>query len=329
MGRIAKGLVSIGALMAMIITTSKLLSSNSSAIVKGSGSLILFATSLVILTKAVEKLGGMDIASIGKGLLGIGALMAQIVIFMKVSNMDKMGVKTGVESSISTSLVIFAEAVKRFAAIDTSALIKGLLGVAAVLAQIVIFVNLTGNSKNVLSTAIGLTVLGAAMLIFAKAIENMGSMSWEQIGKGLLTLGASLGVVILAMQGMKGALPGAAALLVVAGALAIFAPVLKSFGSMSLEQIAKGLLTLSGVFAIFAIAGLVLAPIIPVLLGVGAAIALLGIGIAAAGAGLLAFSAGLAALAISGSAGAAALVVILTSVISLIPMVFQEIEEVL
>jgi hypothetical protein len=122
-------------------------------------------------------------------------------------------------------------------------------------------------------------------------------------------------------------LPGAAALIVVAGALAIIAPVLKTLGEMSLAEIGKGLLALVGVFVVVAGAGILLAPLVPVILGLSAAIALFGVGCLAVGAGILAFSAGITALAVAGTAGSAALVLAVTSIVGLIPFVLQKMGE--
>jgi hypothetical protein len=47
-------------------------------------------------------------------------------------------------------------------------------------------------------------------------VSAMGSLSMEQIGKGLLALAGSLVIIAVAMKLMTTALPGAAALLVVA-----------------------------------------------------------------------------------------------------------------
>lgn len=45
-----------------------------------------------------------------------------------------------------------------------------------------------------------MTILGAAMLIFGEAVEKMGNLSWEQIGRGLTTIAGSLAAVTIAMN---------------------------------------------------------------------------------------------------------------------------------
>lgn len=347
--------------------------------------LLALSTSILILSVAMTKLAELDWKGIGKGLTAVGVLCAELVLFMRTVDASGLGVRSGLGILLlASALLVLAQAVKSFGSIDTGVLIKGLMGVAAVLAEIALFVKMTGDAKGVITTAIGLTILGGAMLIFSKAIEsmgsmsleqigkgllamagaltaitlalnfmpkgmvvtgvgliavatalvilssalqNMGGMSWDEIGKGLVTLAGSLTIITVAMNFMTTALPGAAALLVVAGALAILTPVLKALGTMSWGEIGKGLLTLAGAFVVLGVAGLVLTPLIPSLLGLGAAVVLVGVGCLAAGAGILALSAGLTALSIAGTAGVVALVAIVTGLIGLIPMALQKLGE--
>jgi len=380
---IEKGLVAVGALMAMMVTAAKTLSSNSGSVIKGALGFILFAVAINVLATAVERLGAIDIVSLSKGLVAVGVLMTELALFMKVTDLSGMGIAKGIGILLlATSLLILTSAVKKLSEIDIGALAKGLGAIGVLLTELALFVNLTGGAKNVISTAIGLTILGAAMLIFAVALEKMGSMpleqigkglltmagtlaaitlavnlmpknmvaiglgmigiatamlilsnalltmggmSWEEIAKGLIVLAGSLSIIAVAMQFMTSALPGAAALLVISVALTVLSKVLKTLGGMSLSEIGKGLLALVGLFVVLGAAGLLLAPLTPVLLGLSAAVLLLGVGMLAMGAGLLLFSTGLTALAVAGTAGVVALVAIVTAIIGLIPMILEQI----
>jgi tape measure domain-containing protein len=379
---IGKGLISVGALMAMLVASSKILSKNEGSMMKGALGLILFGAAINVLTIAVEKLGKLDVVQLGKGLLAVGVLMTELALFMKATDVNKMGISkaTGI-LLLATAMVVLSTAVEKLGKLDLINLAKGLSAIGILLLELGIFINATPDAKKVVSTAIGMTILGAAMLIFGSAIEkmgkmpldqigkgllamagslaivvaamnfmpsnmivsaaglvivaaallilsnaltSMGQMTWEEIAKGLVTLAGSLGIIALAMAFMTTALPGAAALLIVAAALSILAPVLLTLGNMAWGEIGKGLLALAGVFAVIGVAGLLLAPLTPVILGLAAAIALFGVGCLAVGAGMLAFSAGLAALAVSGTAGAAALVAIVTAIIGLIPYLLEQ-----
>lgn len=342
--------------------------------------MIGLSTAVLILSGAMSNLAKLDWNGIAKGLVGIGVIMAELAIFMKVSNFSGMGVSTGLGIiALAAGIAILAEAVKIFASLDIGAMMQGLLGIGTILAEITIFVKATGNTKGIFSTAVGLILLGTAMLIFANAIKIMGSMPLGNIAKGLLTIAASLGIVIAAiglmpasgmitaglalttismalvilsgaltvmgsmswdavakglvvlagsmtilavsMSFMQGALPGAAALLIVAAALSIFAPVLLLLGSMPLSNIGTSLLVLAGTFTILGIAGLVLAPLTPVLIALAGAVALFGLGCIAVGAGMVAFALGITMLATASTAGVVAITLMVTSIVSLIPFV--------
>lgn len=323
---IAKGMVTIAGLTGILITTAKLLSGSSGKMMKGATGFIFFAIAINILTKAVQKLGELDISTLTKGLVGVGILVAELALFMKVADLDGMGLFKGLGLlALAGAVVVLSNAVRKIGELDISTITKGLVGMGLILTELVIFMKLTGGEKRTLSTAIALTVMGTAMVIFSKALRSMGGMTWEEIAKGLITLAGALGIIATAMHFMTGALPGAAALLVVAGALAVLTPVLKILGGMTLSEIGKGLLALAGAFTVLGLAAVVLGPLTPALLGLAGSIALLGAAMLAAGVGISLFSVGLATLAVSGTAGAAAMVMVVTTLIGLIPMALKQV----
>lgn len=382
---LAKGLTGVAGLSAIMVISATALSKSSGKLIKGSSGLVIFAAAILILVESVKELGALDLDDLTKGLVGVGVLCAELAAFLKVTDLDGMGILKGTGLVLlAASVNVLVKAVEKFAELDTGGMIQGLAAVGVILTELAIFTKLTGNAQHVISTATGMTILGAAMLIFGEAVEkmgnlsweqigrglttiagslaavtiamnllpkgmvakatslvevgaalliigeavkNMGGMSWEQIGRGLTTLAGSMTILAVALNAMRTALPGAAAMLTVSAALAIFTPVIKSLGNMSWEDIAKGLITLAGSFTIIGVAGAVLGPLTPAILGLSGSIAVLGAACLAVGVGILAFSAGLSALAVSGTAGAAALVVAVTSIISLIPMIFKEIGE--
>lgn len=71
-----------------------------------------------------------------------------------------------------------------------------------------------------------LVIVAASMEIMANVLSKMGSFSWEQIAKGLVTMGGALAELAIGLNFMKGTLGGSAAMLVAASALAILTPVL-------------------------------------------------------------------------------------------------------
>ena len=82
---------------------------------------------------------------------------------------------------------------------------------AGSLATVTVAMNLL--PKGMMSKATGMVEVGAALLIIGEAVRNMGGMSWEEIARGLVTLAGSMTILVVALNTMRGALPGAAAVL--------------------------------------------------------------------------------------------------------------------
>lgn len=320
-----KGLVGVGVLCAELAAFLKTADFDQLGILKGTG-LLLLATSLVVLTQAVEQLSGLNINELIKGLGSIAVMLSEIVIFTKL-----IGNPSGMISTATGMLIIgaamnvLAVAVEKLGNLSWTEIGKGLLTMAGALLIIAGAVNIMPNNLPIIS--LGLTVMSVALIGLAAALNMMGGMSWEGIAKSLVTLAGSLVILAAAMTVMTGTLAGAAALLIVAGALRILAPVLVAFGNMSWGQIAAGLIMLAGAFTVIGVAGLLLTPLAPTLLILGAAITLIGVGCLAAGAGITAFAAGLASLIASLSTVGSSIQDFINTLIESIPLLIQKLGE--
>lgn len=322
---ITKGLVTIGVLMAelaIFLNTAKF----DGKVARAAVGMVLISSAMLILAQAVKNFGSMDWSELGKGLAAIGGLLAELAIFTRLTGNAQHVVSTGVSMVLlGAAMKILASAVKDFGSMDWSEIAKGLVAMGGALAELTIATNLM--PKNIVSTGVGLVIVGSAMKILASALNDFGGMTWDEIGRGLTVMGGALAILSIGLMAMNGSLAGSAALVIAAGALALIAPVISTLGNMSWAEIGKGLLVLAGAFGVIGVAGLLLGPIIPSLLGLSAAVALFGAGCLAVGVGVTAFAAGLSALAISGTAGVAALTAIVISLINLIPLAVQKIAE--
>ncbi len=333
---IVKGLVAIGGLMAelaLFLGFAKLDGKMTST----SMGILILSSAMVVLASAVKKFGGMSWEEIGKGLASVGALLLEISAFTKLTGNAKKVISTATAMVIlASSMKIFASAIKDFGNMSWEHLGRGLAAMAGALTEVTIAMRLL--PKNMVSLSTGLLVVGAALKVLASALKDMGGMKWDEIARGLVAMGGSLAILAVSLNAMKGTIGGSAAMIVAAGALAILAPTLKSLGSMSWEQIGKGLVTLAGAFTILGVAGLVLQPLVPSILGLSASFALLGIAVLGIGAGLMAAGVGISAIATglgmlatvtAGSAAAivASLTIIVTGIASLIPVVAAKIGE--
>ena len=169
--------------------------------------------------------------------------------------------------------------------------------------------------EGMISKAIGLIGVAAALVIIAKSLKDVGSMSIESIANGMIALGGTLAILALGLTQMKGTAGGSAALLLAAMAFAAFVPILKILGGMKLEEITMAFIGLAGVLLIFGGAAAILKPLVPTMIGLAGAVALLGAGCLLAGIGVVALAIGVSSLAGSLVALGASGVELITSLI--------------
>ena len=351
---IGKGIAGILGLTAILVAASKIMATEGKKVAKGALQMAIMAAALKILASVCKDLSELSWIELAKGLSGIAVLLAAISLFLNTAKFGSKAISTATGIVIlAAALKILASVCKDFSTMKWEEIGKGLAGIAGLLFELAGFTNLAGNAKHVLSTGVALIVIAAAMKIFTNimndmsqmsweeiakglttvggallviagamnllpkgmvakavsligiaaaitilgnALSSLGEMSWEEIAKGLVALGGSLGILAGGLYLMNGSLAGSAALVVAAVAIGMLAPILKSLGDMSWLQIAKGLVALAGAIAIFGVAALVLTPIIPAMLGLGAAILVFGAGCALAGVGITAIATGLTAL---------------------------------
>lgn len=333
---LGRGLTGVGVLFAEIAVFLRVAKFNGKMISTATGIVILSAA-MKVLASACKDFGQMEWSEIGKGLAGIGGLLAELAVFTNLAGNAKHVMSTGVALiAIGAAMKIFASAVKDFGQLQWDEIGRGLTAMGGALAEVAIAVNLM--PKNMIGIGTGLVIVGGALETIANCMSKFGGMQWEEIGRGLTVMGGALAELAISLNFMKGTLGGSAALLVASGALAVLAPVLSILGALSWEAIAKGLISIAGAFTIISVAGAVLTPLVPTILALSGAFALIGVGVLTIGAGLLAAGTGLSALAIgftalatAGAAGAtaivAALTVIVTGIAGLIPAVLTKVGE--
>lgn len=333
---LGRGLTGVGVLFAEIAVFLRVAKFNGKMLSTATG-IVILAAAMKVLASACKDFGQMEWSEIGKGLAGIGGLLAELAVFTNLAGNAKHVMSTGVALiAIGAAMKIFASAVKDFGQLQWDEIGRGLTAMGGALAEVAIAVNLM--PKNMIGIGTGLVIVGGALEIIANCMSKFGDMQWEEIGRGLTVMGGALAELAISLNFMKGTLGGSAALLVASGALAVLAPVLSILGALSWEAIAKGLISIAGAFTIIGVAGAVLTPLVPTILALSGAFALIGVGVLTIGAGLLAAGTGLSALAIgftalatAGAAGAtaivAALTVIVTGIAGLIPAVLTKVGE--
>lgn len=241
---IKKGLLGIGGILLEMGIFTKF-AGGSKGLITTSIGLVILGGAVHIFVSAIEKFNEMSWDTIKKGLAGIGAILLELAIFSKLIGGSKKLISSSLGFVILGGAIhIFVTALSKFSEISWDTIQKGLTGIGAILAGLVVFSKLTGGAKKVITTAIGFTILGGAMMIFSKAITELGNMTWEDMGKGLLGIGAvlaELAVFTKLTGGAKGVITTSIGLTILSGAMIIFGKAVEKFGEFSLGTLGKTL----------------------------------------------------------------------------------------
>ena len=339
--RLTSALVAItvlfGELMGAMAIFEKI-AGKSKGVSKTIGVMIAMSTAILILASALKKISDLEWNQLAIGLTGILGLMAIVVSAAIVMGKYGKKIKSG-----AAQMVIMAAALKILASVcgelsqySWLELGKGLSGISGMLLAFAGFQFLMKQIKptKLLRSATSLVIIGAALEIFADVCSKFGQMQWPDLGKAGAAIAGILAICagFELLSGMSGnILASSAALVIMATALNLMVPVLQSLGSMSVDEIVKGIVSIAATMAIIGVAGYALEPVAPVILAVSGAVALLGVACLAAGAGVMAFATAFSILSTAGAVGAAAFVealsVTITGILELIPSMVGVIAE--
>lgn len=315
---LTKGLVGVGVALAELSIFMKKTDFTGMGL-KSATSILIMSGAINALAVAVKSFASMNPTALVQGLVGVGAVLAELVAFSKLVGKPEHIIKTASGLLVlSVAMNVLSGAVRSFGSMNWNELAVGLSGMAAALVTVGVAGAKISGGKLVLAS-VGISAMSIALQALSAALKSMGSMSWEQLATGLTALAGSLLILGVAMTAMKSGIPGAAAMLVMAGALALLTPQLVALGQLSLAQIGTALLALAGAFGALGLAAVLLTPVLPALLGLAAVITLLGAGCLAAGAGITAFATGIGLLATVGAAGGTVLIGIFKELIALLP----------
>jgi len=291
-----KGLVGVGVLLGIVAVAAIPLSANSGGMVRAGIGITAIAVALRILASAVGAFADMSWQEMGKGLLGVaiglGILVAATLLMPPNMFLTGAGLV-----AIAIALKLLADSVQEFGDMDFTTMGKGMLGIGGALVVIAGAMRLMPG--NLILVGAGLILVSVALGRISDVIQSMGGMPISTLAQGLGALAAALIILGTALYFMSGTISGAIALGIAAVGISVLAGALETLGNMSWQQILTGLIALAGAFTVIGVAGALITPAIPALLGLGAAMLLLGAGLALAGLGISLIGAGISALVVA------------------------------
>ena len=281
LGDIAKGLIALGGGLLELSLGLKIIDKTKISL-RTSIAMVALAASCSILADALKKFSELSMNEIGRGLVGMGGALAELVVAMSLLN--KFGGGKSIFGSLGILIAVqslskMADGLKKFGQMSWDTIKRGLAAMGGALGELGIVLGLLGKlagfSSIFAAGAILMVVQGLDDL--AEALKKFGGMTWDEIGRGLAGMGGAL-LEVGAITGALGALTGlsgllgAGALLLAIQGLADLADAFKRFAGMTWDEIGRGLAGMGGALlevgaitgALGALAGL------PALLGSGA-----------------------------------------------------------
>lgn len=223
---------------------------NLSALAK---SLISMAAAIFILSLAMLLLSKLDKDQIGLGIIAIGLLVAIMTASAKVMNSNSKKMKSASKGLIAMalSIVILAIAIKMISDIPSENLWNAVGAITFLIATMAILAAMTkvvGGSGMSFGKSMGLIAMAGAIIVLVSAMKMISNIPVKQIIKGLGTVGAlmlMMGIFARAVSGTSGVFTAALAMVLIAAAMRILLPVLKEFGWLKIDKLAKGLGTMA------------------------------------------------------------------------------------
>ena len=225
--------------------------------VKAAVSMMLIAQAVKMLAKSVETFGNMDWGQLAKGLIGVRVAISGLTKGLSAMKDVKISPVTAVSLLIlAESIKILGKAAQIFANMSWEEIGKGLAGMGGALAEFVgasAILNRFSGGKAI-GGATSILIMSISMGMIAKSLKSLGDMSWEQIQRGLTAMGGALAelvgaAVILQRFSGFGSVAGATSILIMSKTLDEISENLKKLGSMSWEQIGRGLSAMGGALA--------------------------------------------------------------------------------
>ena len=241
---ILTGLIGVLGALGSLSLGVKILKSADKDLKQSAVSLVVFGVAMMTMAGALKMIGSIDDATIGSGLIALFGVLTELAIFLRVAKFDTMGRTTGTSMVLlATSLVILSGALKILGGMNDEDILKGLIALAGALAEIVVFSELA-NESDIMHLATSLSAMSVAIGLLSVAMRAMGSMSWDTIAKGLISIGSSLAIFAIAAKSMQELEIASLAvgLGLLGASMLIIASVIEKLGSMSMEQLATGLL---------------------------------------------------------------------------------------
>ena len=225
------------------------------------GGFTAFAVSLGVLIFALTPLASMTWEGFARAMAGITIVLLEIIGFMKLAQFAKVdGIALGGFIGFAISLAILIFALKPLAEMSPEGYQRALIGLATVLLELVVVMAIMKEMKPDLASAgsvlLMLIGLGASMILFGIAFNEVKDVPWQNIvafaaGIGILLVAIAGAAALAKGAGVSGMLIAVLGLAAVLGVLSLLIPVVMGSFAQGLDQISGALNLISSMMETF------------------------------------------------------------------------------
>lgn len=245
---VSRGLGTIAGSLIAMVASLKVLSGMGTSFVQSVGIFTLLtglAKSLLTFSKAMKNMSELDPEALGRSLRAVITLLGSVAIAVRTMSVrpDKITASSAFVVGTAIAIRIMAGALDDIATINSGDLVKGLITLGVLLAELAIFTRVaTASGINPVS-AMGLVIVVGAVKMMVSEIKKISDLKAGEIAKGLITMGLLL--MELAVFSRIAAGPGmftaGAGIAIIAASIGLLVPVIRDLGEMPLGTLAIGL----------------------------------------------------------------------------------------
>lgn len=250
--QLVKGVIAIGAILFELGLFLKI--ADGKEFKNGPLKMVGIGIAVFLLAKSLKSLSKISWEGIAKGLVGLGGVLLELGIFLKLSDGTKS--KTGLLGMIGIGVAVWllAKSLVNLSKLSWEEIGKGLAGLGGVMLELAIFMKLIGGNSafKQIGLAFALVGMGLALTMFASSIKTLGKMNTKSLIKGVVALGAIF-LEIAAFMKLVGArnparmIANAISMIGLGVALNLIAFSLRSIGKMNMADILKGVIGIGAI----------------------------------------------------------------------------------
>lgn len=258
---LAEGLIKIGLVMLVVGGLAQLFRDTEGTRIR-SGAVASFAFGLTLLLIPLNIIANMDTGKLVKGIVGLGAVMLELGLFMqamrtgttfKGGNMKESKFQTGALISLAVGLTMLMIPLKILAGMSITELVKGIGSLGIILAELGLAMQAfrTSGNTNFKVGSIVVMAIGLSMLMIPLSI--MGKMKLGSLVKGVVGLGAVMLALVMAMNAMRGIkISESVSFVIIAGGLTALIVAMAAFSTLGWDGVTKAVAGVGALGVLFA-----------------------------------------------------------------------------